>query len=109
LLIERIHELVHHTADSVGEVEAHKAVIELLVLTVYADDRISTDELEALERFDDEHSDWDAGPFSVQQYLPVAVAKVRNAIAESGGADALIADAASRIHDPSMRSGSERV
>ena len=47
--------------------EEHQAVVDLLVLTVYADERVSQEEMEALARFDVEHQDWDGGDFSVTE------------------------------------------
>ncbi len=103
MLIERIHELSRHAAHGTRAVPAHQAVVDLLVLTAYADGRISTDELDALERFDRQHADWDTTSFSVQQYLPIAVAKVRGLIGQPRGADELIVDAASRLGDAAAR------
>ncbi|HTX00967.1 MAG TPA: hypothetical protein VMD59_19450 [Acidimicrobiales bacterium] len=103
MLPHRIHELAYRALAGSSEVSEHQAVVELLVLTAYSDKAISTDELDALEEFDVEHAGWDEGSFSVQQYLPVAVAKVRRALDEAGGADRVLTDAASRINEASVR------
>jgi hypothetical protein len=59
--------------------------------------------LDAFDIFDQKHEDWDGGAFSVQEYLPVAVAKARKALDETGGVNKALTDAASRITHPPAR------
>jgi tellurite resistance protein len=103
VLTERLHELASQALRSSKEVPEHQAVVELLVLMAYADGNVSTDELEALDSFDASHAGWDKGAFSIQQYLPIAVAEVRRASAEPDGADRLMRAACERIVDPDVR------
>jgi hypothetical protein len=103
MLAERLHHLLHHASREAVSTTEHEAIVELLVLTAFSDHRISQDELDALEIFDLEHSEWDSGAFSVHQYVPVAMAKVRRALDSDGGADELLGDAAVRLSTPESR------
>src|SRR5256885_16876349 len=77
--------------------EEHQAAVDLLVLTVYADERGSQEGMEALARFDVEHQDWDGGDFSVTEYLGPSIAKVRAAVEAPGQGDRLLTEPAARI------------
>ncbi|HTW10707.1 MAG TPA: hypothetical protein VME46_24615 [Acidimicrobiales bacterium] len=101
--INRLHQLAAPLAAQAAEVAEHQAAIDLLVLTAYCDRRISQEELDALQSFDSSHSDWDSGAFSVQQYLPIAAAKVRSVLDSYDGADRLLASAAAAIASPGLR------
>ena len=83
--------------------EEHQAIVDLLVLTVYADERVSQEEMEALARFDVEHQDWDGGDFSVAEYLGPSIAKVRAAVGSPLDVDGLLSDAAAKITTPALR------
>jgi hypothetical protein len=91
--------LKHHA----GSEDEHEAIVDLLVLTVYSDRKISQEELDALDQFDLDHADWDSGAFSVGQYLPVSVSRVRSAMDVDGGAEQMLAQVAGRLSDPSMK------
>src|SRR3954465_14659956 len=83
--------------------EEHQAVVDLLVLTVYADERVSQEEMEALARFDVEHQDWDGGDFSVTEYLGPSTAKVRAAVASPREVDQFLTEVAAKITPPALR------
>jgi len=83
--------------------EEHQAIVDLLVLTVYADERVSQEEMEALARFDVEHQDWDGGDFSVAEYLGPSIAKVRTAVGSPQEVDQLLTEAAAKITTPALR------
>jgi hypothetical protein len=101
--LTRLHPHFKKAAGHSEDPAQHAAVVELLILAVYAGKTVDVRELEALDEFDASHADWDAGPFSIQQYLAPATAKVRGALDEPDGADRLLADAASRITTPALR------
>ena len=84
--------------------EEHQAIVDLLVLTVYADERVSQEEMEALARFDVEHQDWDGGDFSVTEYLGPSIAKVRAAVGSPLDTDQLLRDVAAKVTTPALRS-----
>jgi hypothetical protein len=98
--------LRHHTDRATGhtdDVAQHEAFLELLVLAMYADRKVSQQELDALEAFEAEHGDWEDGAFAIGQYLGVAVSKVRTAIASGGATDELLAEIGRRITTPALR------
>ncbi len=103
VVLDHFRQLSSRLAQHAGTPREHAAVVDLLVLTVYSDRRITQGEIDALEQFDVEHSDWDSGVFSVQQYLPEAVAKVRSALDVPGGADRLLGEAAAALSDAEVR------
>ena len=103
MIIDRLHNLVAPLSGYSDAVEEHRAVVDLLVLTVYCDHRISQEELDALDRFGDVHASWGSGAFSLEQYLSSAVAKVRSALGSPGGVDRIISEAAAAITTPALR------
>ncbi len=82
--------------------DQHRAVLELLIATMYADGLVSESELGEIEVFGIEHG-WDNTAFSFSQGLGPATARVRDAREAPDGMDALIADVSSRITDPAIR------
>jgi hypothetical protein len=103
VVLDNFRRLAAHLKHHEGSTAEHEAVVDLLVLTVYSDRRVTQDELDALDQFDLDHANWDSGPFSVQQYLPNSVAKVRSAIDAPGGANKMLAEVAAAISDPAMK------
>jgi uncharacterized tellurite resistance protein B-like protein len=90
------HVSVHATAD-----REHEAVIELLLLVMVADKRVSEGELDEI-RIISEDSGWESSTFSFDQYLGQAMAKVRAAIA-SAKVDELLDDIDGRIASSVLR------
>jgi tellurite resistance protein len=102
MLAEQIHRLVQ-AATHHGHAGEHEAVVDLLVLTAFADHRITQEERDGLEEFDRSHADWDEGAFSVQQYLPEAVASVRGIGGSRDAREQFIEQAAARITSRNLR------
>jgi hypothetical protein len=102
MALDRILTHFQRAAAHTGDREQHGAVVELLVLAVYADKTVKVEELEALDDFDASHPDWDEKAFSIQEYLGPATAKVRAAL-EQNGSEALLCDIATRITSPELR------
>ncbi len=100
--LARFHDTLKRARSHTDDTAEHAAVIDLLVLTVYADRRVAQGELDALEQFDVDHADWDEKAFSILQYLPTAIAGVRN-LRTPEDSDRFLVDAASRIVTPSLR------
>ena len=83
--------------------EEHQAIVDLLVLTLYADERVSQEELEALAQFDLDHADWDGADFSVTEYLGSSIAKVRAAVSSPLQTDQLLVEVAAKVKTPALR------
>ncbi|HUY85507.1 MAG TPA: hypothetical protein VMU77_00220 [Acidimicrobiales bacterium] len=103
MLTEHLHRLSHRVPHGGATADEHKAVIELLVLVIFADGKVTQEELDALEQFDSDHSDWDEGAFSVKQYLGEAVSRVRSSIDDENEIMRLIATDAGRIESADLR------
>jgi hypothetical protein len=101
--MDRLRSLFQRASSHTDDVAEHQAVVDLLVLAVYADHTVGQLELAALETFEDHAQDWDEGGFSVHQYLPVSIAKARDALDVEGGVTSLMAVAASQITTPVLR------
>ena len=91
------HVSVHATAD-----REHEAVIELLLLVMVADRRVSDDEIGEIRSISAD-SGWESSTFSFDQYLGKAMAKVRSAVS-AGRTDALLDDIDGRIASSVLRS-----
>lgn len=86
-----------------SNVAEHEAVVDLLVLTAYADDQIDQLELDSLNSFDAAHTGWDENGFSVAQYLPVAIAKVRAILGDEAAITALLKESGAAITTSALK------
>ena len=91
------HVAVHATAD-----REHEAAVELLLLVMMADHHFAETELDEIRHISDD-SGWESDTFSFDQYLGVAMAKVRTAI-ETHEVDALLDDIDNRVASTVLRS-----
>lgn len=82
--------------------DEHRAVLELLIATMYADGLVTESELGEIEVYGVEHG-WDTATFSFSQGLGPATARVREARDAADGLDALVAEADDRITTPEIR------
>ncbi len=89
---------VHATAD-----EEHHAALELLVLVMLADDRITVDEQEAIEQINEE-LEWSSPSFSFATALGAATSRVRAARLEPDGVARLLEQIDARIASRVLRS-----
>ena len=103
MLLDRLRHLSMSTSKQTNATAEHEAAVDLLVLTAYADGRVDQVELESLDAFDADHADWDEGAFSVAQYLPVSLAKVRATLGDEAATDALITASAAAITTPILK------
>ncbi len=91
------HVSVHATAD-----REHQAAVELLLLVMLTDNHISETELEEIRGISID-SGWESATFSLDQYLGVAAAKVRTALADDA-VDELLDDIDDRVSSSVLRS-----
>jgi uncharacterized tellurite resistance protein B-like protein len=87
---------VHATAT-----REHEAALELLILVMLADGHISSAEIDAIREVS-EQSGWESETFSFDQYVGVATARVRSALAEDR-AQLLLEDIEQRITSTVLR------
>jgi uncharacterized tellurite resistance protein B-like protein len=88
---------VHATADT-----EHEAAVELLLLMMVTDHRISDGELDEIRTIATD-SGWESATFSFDQHLGPAMAKVRSASSSEDGVEALLDDIDGRIHSTVLR------
>jgi len=91
------HVAVHATAD-----REHQAAVELLLLVMLADNHISDTEVDEIRNISAD-SGWETATFSFDQYLGVAAAKVRAALA-AHAIDELLDDIDARVSSSVLRS-----
>lgn len=91
------HVAVHATAD-----HEHEAAIELLLLVMLADGRISDGELDEIRHISQD-AGWETDTFSFDQHLGEAMAKVRAALASTGGVARLLDDIDDRVVSTVLR------
>ena len=102
MLLDRLRHLADRLVFHHAENEQHRAAVDLLVLTIYCNGTVSEAELDELDKFDVDHADWDDADFSVGQYIPVSMSKVRRGLDQSDQAT-LLAEYAGRVTDPALR------
>jgi uncharacterized tellurite resistance protein B-like protein len=88
---------VHATADS-----EHEAAVELLLLMMLMDNRVSDGEMDEIRTIAAD-SGWESDTFSFDQHLGPAMAKVRAAALSDAGVDALVDDIDRRITSTVLR------
>lgn len=88
---------VHATADT-----EHEAAVELLLLVMVTDHRISEGELDEIRTIAAD-SGWESDTFSFDQHLGPAMARVRAAATSPDGVQGLLDDIDRRIHSSVLR------
>lgn len=81
----------------------HEAAVELLLLVILVDGRISGDELDEIRAITVDQG-FESPTFSFDQHLGEAVGKVRNALGTPEGIEALLDDISERISSQVLRS-----
>jgi hypothetical protein len=82
--------------------DEHRAVLELLLATMFANAVVTDAELAEIDRFGADRG-WNTPSFSFVQAMGAATARVRQARESDDGIAALLADASRRITDPTVR------
>jgi uncharacterized tellurite resistance protein B-like protein len=99
-VLERLGAILTHFTAPGGDDAEHEAVIELLLLVMYADRQIRIAETDEIAAFTERHH-WESPTFSFGQVLGPATAKVRRALDSVLTTNELIADIDRRIiHAP---------
>jgi len=101
--MQELRDLYRGVAVHATEDDEHEAALELLLLVMLADGRISVDEQEAVEQISDDFV-WNSPTFSFRTALGSAMAKVREARLEIGGIDRLVGEIDARIASRVLRS-----
>ncbi len=98
---DRIHSLFSFLAQDKSEQSQKEAIIELLIMTMYADKSLKLEEDEAIRGYI-ETLEWES-PISVEYYLGVATAKVRKALESSDKTYSLLEDISNRVQTVELK------
>jgi hypothetical protein len=101
-VLERLWNQASKVQPFTEDASEHQAFVELLVAALFADHRVTQGELDAIETFDETHTDWDAGGFTIGQYFGAAAAKVRRS-REDGLVSMLVMDISARLRTLRVR------
>lgn len=100
-LTETLKSQLERTHEASASQKEREAVIDLLVMTMYADRFIASAENDAIERVA-EQIDGDA-PLPLAQYLNASIAKVRETLGDKEQHHALLRDISERLGTDRMR------
>ncbi len=100
---DRLAKIFEHLPVAATADREHEAAVELLLLVIMVDGRISGDELDEIRAITKDQG-FESPTFSFDQHLGVAVAKVRSALAQPGGVEELLDDISERISSQVLRS-----
>jgi uncharacterized tellurite resistance protein B-like protein len=99
---DELERLYAHVAVNATEDREHEAAIELLLLVMIADKRISDGELDQIRTIAVD-SGWESDTFTFDQHLGPAMARVRTAVASPGGVHTLLDEIDGRITSSVLR------
>jgi uncharacterized tellurite resistance protein B-like protein len=99
---DRLEELFRHVSVGATADREHEAVIELLLLVMMIDGRVSSDEMDEIRAITKDQG-METDTFSFEQHLGEASAKVRAALAQDNGVAALLDDISSRVSSRVLR------
>lgn len=100
-LTKALKKQLRRTSQADASRKEREAVIDLLVMTMYADRFIDSAENDAIERVTSEISDNSALPLA--QYLGTSIAKVRRVLGDEERQRTLLQDISERLHTDRMR------
>ena len=100
-MLQRLKDLYSHVSVHATADREHEAAVELLLMVMTSDRRISEGELDEIRTISDE-SGWESDTFSVDQYFGEAMAKVR-AARTAGTLDQLLDTIDDRISNGVLR------
>lgn len=100
-MLQRLKDLYSHVSVHATADREHEAAVELLLMVMTSDRRISEGELDEIRTISDE-SGWESDTFSVDQYFGEAMAKVR-AARTAGSLDQLLDTIDDRISNGVLR------
>jgi uncharacterized tellurite resistance protein B-like protein len=99
---DRLEELFRHVSVGATADREYEAVIELLLLVMMIDGRVSSDEMDEIRAITEDQG-METDTFSFEQHLGEASAKVRAALAQDNGVAALLDDISSRVSSRVLR------
>lgn len=99
---DRLEELFRHVSVGATADREYEAVIELLLLVMMIDGRVSSDEMDEIRAITVDQG-METDTFSFEQHLGEASAKVRAALAQDNGVAALLDDISSRVSSTVLR------
>jgi len=100
-MLQRLKDLYSHVSVHATADREHQAAVELLLIVMTIDHRMSEGELDEIRTISDD-SGWESDTFSVDQYFGEAMAKVRAARA-AGALDGLLDSIDERISNGVLR------
>ena len=92
---DKIHLLFGDLSTDKSEQSQKEAIVELLIMTMYADKNLKIEEDEAIKRYI-ETLEWKS-PMSVEYYLGIATAKVRKALESPEKIHCFLEDISDRV------------
>lgn len=99
---DRLAQIFHRLPVAATADREHEAAIEMLLLVILVDGRISVDELDEIRAITVDQG-FETATFSFDQYLGKAVARVRTALGRPDGVDELLDDISERISSHVLR------
>lgn len=100
-MLDHIRSLFKRIGSAADEQSQREAMVDLLVWTMYADNILTLPENDRIDQVTEEMS-W-SSPMPPQQYVNVAIAKVRDAIDDPEEGEAFLNDISDRLGSAKMR------
>ncbi|KST67325.1 tellurite resistance TerB family protein [Mastigocoleus testarum] len=98
---DKIHLLFGSLSTDKSEQSQKEAIVELLIMTMYADKTLKIEEDEAIKRYI-ETLEWKS-PMSVEYYLGIAIAKVRKALESPEKIHCFLEDISDRVKTSDLK------
>lgn len=100
-MLDHIRSLFKRIGSAADEQSQREAMVDLLVWTMYADNVLTLPENDRIDQVTEEMS-W-SSPMPPQQYVNIAIAKVRDAIDDPEQGETLMNDISDRLGSSKMR------
>jgi uncharacterized tellurite resistance protein B-like protein len=100
---DRLRDLYQQVSVDATADREHEAVVELLLLVMIADRRVSADELDEIRAIAEDQG-FESDTFSFDQHLGEAMAHVRQALERPDGVEALLTSIDQRVTSTVLRS-----
>lgn len=100
-MLDQIRSLFKRIGGAEAEQKQREAMVDLLIWTMYADNVLSLPENDKIDQLTAEMP-WDS-TIPAQQYMLTSIARVRDAVEDSGASEALLEDIYKRLGSDAMR------